>query len=457
MEHAFKRANFSLPLLALALAAAVACALAPIPALIAIGALIALCCAAALVMNLRWAFLAFVFSLPFATVQVVPIPGLSNLAFLMVIVLALSMLANIRRLPSISLHGLGVKPYLFLAFLTVATIGLFTAGSQAKALKFYAIGWIIFGLYIAAVMLMPRKTALLEAANVFLAGCMVSGALIAGDFIAHPIAQAFYRAGAAFSGGINITICFLVALPLSLALLDGEKRLHMRAWYYAIALISGSVMLFSATRSAWLAMLLYFAYELFKRPLRAAVVAGLLALAIFVVMRVFMPSAYQEASLRALAAFIPDYQPQQYIGFRVENYGIGAKMFASHPLLGVGLGNFSENAASFGRSTIPVELGLDAHNTYLETIADAGLLGGLPYLLVWLLTLYELGLAAWRGNAAQRRLAVGLGIGFSMFMVHGMFHNVYLVLLLALLFASGSVLRRELAEDGAKRRAAVTA
>lgn len=444
MEHALVRTNNDRLLIALAMAAAVACAFAPAYALAAIAAVVSLAGIAALLLSHRLAFLAFAFSIPFATTQIIPVPGLSNLAFLMIALLGISLLVNIRRLPALSLRGLGLKPYLFLAFLLVSTASLLIAQNQEKALKFYAMAWIIFGLYLISAAMLRESSLKLKVANWFLAGTAASSVFILYDFVTQPLALAFYRAGKSFSGGINITICFLIAIPLALAMLEGEKRLLVRAAYYAIALASGAIILFSATRSAWLALIIYLAYEAFKRPARAIIATVIIIVVVFGFMPIFMPFAFKASALRAIAAFKPEYQPQQYIGFRVENYSLAARMFAEHPLIGVGLGNFPEHAGAVGRSVIPVELMLDTHNTYLEILTSGGLLGGLPYLLVWLITLLELAFVARKGSAMQRKFATGLGIGFLLLMIHGLFHNIYLVLLIAPMFAFASALRREL-------------
>ncbi len=449
MEYALAHPIGGRLAIAFAMMAAVACALAPVYALGLIGAAVALTVIAALLLNHRLAFLAFVFSIPLATTQIIPIPGMSNLAFMMIAILGLSFLCNIRRLPAISLRGLGLKPYLFGAFLFVSTASLLIADNQTKALKFYAIAVIIFGLYLISTAMLRETGLILKAANWFLAGTIASGMFIFYDFVTQPLAQMFYRAGASASGGINITICFLVAIPLSLALLDGEKRASVRSAYYIIAVLSAAIILFSATRSAWLALIIYLVYELFKRPVRAFIAAVIIAVVVFGFMPIFMPFAFKASALRALAAFKPEYQPQHYIGFRVENYSLAARMFANYPLIGVGLSNFPEHAGAVGRSVIPVELMLDTHNTYLEIFTSGGLLGGLPYLLVWLITLLEFAFAAGKGNALQRRLATGLGIGFLLMMIHGLFHAIYLALLLAPMFAFASALRREVSSPGA--------
>ena len=89
---------------------------------------------------------------------------------------------------------------------------------------------------------------------------------------------------------------------------------------------------------------------------------------------------------------------------RADLWRVGERMVAQHPYVGVGLANFPVRSADLaldpGRLTFAeliAERPLDAHNTYLQLLAEAGPPGLMAYLIV-------VGLAlgcAWR---AQRRL-----------------------------------------------------
>ncbi len=431
-------------ILVLLLAGTLLCVLAAKEFMIALASAIALCILVALVLNYRWAFYAFLFALPFATWEIIPLPGVDNIAVLMVILLALSLLVNIHRLPPLRLNALGAKPWLMAGFIAAAVPGVLFTINQVSAVRYLVLAAAIIGLYFVATLLLRDERERNFAVHAFLAGVLLSSIIILIDFAQYPMAMQAYRAGSIYSHGISVTLTFVLAVPLSLLLLDAEKRWWGRIFYCAVALGSTAIILFSATRSSWIALLLFIIYYIVKHPVRGLVVTMVLALVVAVLVRAFLPATYQFYAVRTIASFRPELRPQEDVGFRIENYSVALNMFASYPLLGVGLNNFAAYASRFGRATIPADQQLEAHNAYLEVFTGVGLIGGLAYMLVWLLTLYELAAVSSRGPPRLRPLAAGFGIGFSMLMVHSMFHSMYIVLLLVPIFAIASALREEM-------------
>jgi O-antigen ligase len=95
---------------------------------------------------------------------------------------------------------------------------------------------------------------------------------------------------------------------------------------------------------------------------------------------------------------------------RADLWRVGARMVREHPISGVGLGNFRVRAADFVRepgevrfAELIAERPHEAHNTYLQLLAEVGVPGLLAFLTVVALALDRM----WR---AQRRLAA-LGDG----------------------------------------------
>ncbi|MCD6283490.1 O-antigen ligase family protein [bacterium] len=399
-----------------------------------------------LLRNPFWAFLAFMFSLPFATLRLIPVRGISNLAFMAVIVLFFSMLLNLRRLPAFRLGDLGAKPWLFATFIALAMLGTLFSVDQGVAAKFTGMAVTVFSLYFVGTLLLTTPERWHQAANSFLLGALASAIIILYDFFfsTRALHDGLYRAGFyTGAGAIGITISFLVAVPLALILVEKEKRPHIRVFYYLAALTSVGVILFSATRSAWLALAVLVLIEFIRRPGRTLVALGLIVVLIAGMVRAYLPSTYAQYAVRIYNAMHPEYAPQVQIGFRVENYNVALRMLASYPALGVGMNNFAAHAERFGRVSIPTDFRLNAHNAFLELLTGAGLLGGIAYILVWLLTFYEFIFVARRGPPSMRPLAIGLALGFLMFTIHSMFHSPHSVLLLAPIFALGSVMRRE--------------
>ena len=394
------------------------------------------------------AFLALMFSLPFAALRLIPISGISNLAFMAVIVLSLSILLNLRRLPALQLGDLGAKPWLFAAFVFAGMLGTLFPARQPTALKFTGMVVVVFALYLIGTLLLTSPARWRLAVNSLLLGALASALVVLYDFFfaSHALYPGLYRAGGLYAGGpaTGTTITFLLAIPISLCLVEAEKRWQARAFYYLVALASVGVIIFSATRSAWLALAFLVLIELIRRPGRTFVALSLIVVLLVGMVRVYLPSTYTQYAIRIYNALHPEYAPQVQIGFRIENYSVALGMLASYPVLGVGMNNFAAHTGRFGRVTVPADILLNAHNAFLEVLTGTGLLGGVAYILVWLLTLYEFLMIAGRGPPSMRPLATGLALGFLMFMIHSMFHSPYAVLLLAPVFALGSMMRREM-------------
>jgi O-antigen ligase len=397
MEYTLRRTNRNWPLIMLTMAVAVACAVAPQYALTAIGVTLALATGLVAVYfiarNPYWAFLTFAFTLPFATLKLIPGREASNPAYAALALLALSVIINLHRLPASNFRKIGVKPWLIGIF---AGVGLLRAPftlNQQVTLPYIVMAFVMLCVYLAAVLLIDTPRKLRTCLDCFLAGAVLnaSAVLFYYFFVADPL-SAFYRAGTYFAGGSSTgTVTFFVlAIPLALELAGRREQWLARLYYILVTMELVAVIILSATRSAWLALALLFLIELIRHPLRALGGAALIVLLITCAVRVYLPKTYEGLGARAFTAFNPEYGLPGETGFRIENYQVAANMLAAYPLMGVGLGNFAAHAGRFGRETVPLEFQLNAHNAYLEMLTGAGLIGGGAYLLVWLLTLWEL-------------------------------------------------------------------
>lgn len=389
--------------------------------------------------NHRLALLAFMFSIPFATLQLISVPGLSNLAFLMIPVLGLSMLLNLHRIPALPLKKLGAKPALFTVFILAALPTTFFASTQGIALKSLVIATVVFGLYLASTLMFTDGELREWGTTAYLAGVLASAAMGYNQMLRELATTIFLRAGVGSPS--DSAIWFLLAVPLAVMRFDRCRGIAPKLFYAVVVLASAGIIVLSSTRSAWLALALYFVYELFRKPVRAILTVTVFLMLVALFLKTYLPFTYQRSIVRVLAVFKPELEKQTTLQFRIENYPVAVAMVGAYPLLGVGLGNFAAHAPHFGRILIPGEMGLNAHNAYLEMLTGAGLVGGVAYLLVWLLTLWELIVLARRGPPGIRHLAGAYGIGFTMFMVHAVFHSSYLVLLLVPVLAMASALR----------------
>lgn len=105
---------------------------------------------------------------------------------------------------------------------------------------------------------------------------------------------------------------------------------------------------------------------------------------------------------------------------RMAHWQAAAEMFADHPLLGVGFGNYATVYPAYALPRWSDPLG-HAHNYYLNVAAESGSIGLLSFLVLW-------GIAAWQGWRAVRSshaLAQGVAAGLLGMVVALAVHNAF--------------------------------
>ena len=102
-------------------------------------------------------------------------------------------------------------------------------------------------------------------------------------------------------------------------------------------------------------------------------------------------------------SLVPGDRPAAVID-RLTIWRMALTVWGDHPILGVGLGNFRDHALA-RQIDLLVPLGYQsfhAHNTYLEILADTGIVGLLCYIL-FLVAMVRCLLHRWRGLRGARR------------------------------------------------------
>jgi O-antigen ligase len=170
-----------------------------------------------------------------------------------------------------------------------------------------------------------------------------------------------------------ITVHFAVAL---------EKRASRRrfALLGSGVLVQTLALLFTLTRGAWMALIggLFSVPALVRR--RALFAAGV---ALVVLAAVF---ASQNATLRNRAETVLGTARATHdknISTRLVLWDISWEIFKKHPLLGVGMGDYSTEAEKL-LAARRVTTTVDSHNIYLQVIATRGLVGFIPFIFFWI-------------------------------------------------------------------------
>jgi hypothetical protein len=103
---------------------------------------------------------------------------------------------------------------------------------------------------------------------------------------------------------------------------------------------------------------------------------------------------------------------------RIELWRAALRLWAQHPLLGIGPDNFRR---SYGKilGLNPYDDRIHANSLYFETLANTGLLG-LAALLALTMSLFVTARNGWRRDTTEQRvLGLGLVLATSAFFVHG--------------------------------------
>ena len=250
-----------------------------------------------------------------------------------------------------------------------------------------------------------------------------------------------------YAGYLNLTLPVL----LGIALFADQRSLRFCSWLAALGV--ATVMVTTLSRGAWLGIavaLIVIGITASKR-LGVWIWLALLFVAIVILAAVFGVIPFG-ASDRVLAAFglsgvsldsvtAENFSAVQRLAF----WQAGLNMFENNPVLGVGIGNYISQYPTYAAQGWETVLG-HAHDYYLNTAAETGLVGLAAYLLLLV--------AAFRAMAAAVRrapkgiwygIALGLLGSLTAVSVHNLVDNMYvhgIPVLLGLLLGTSTTIGR---------------
>ncbi|MCZ6767605.1 MAG: O-antigen ligase family protein [bacterium] len=191
-------------------------------------------------------------------------------------------------------------------------------------------------------------------------------------------------------GGTLYTMTFAGILYQIICVVSGVAMKETRVNRMLLVLVGGialftTALVITQTRGAALALLagLITIILIVRRRVVFFLAGGVTVLV--VVITLVTPT------LRDRAAHTLTYRPGttggdhsvQAIGTRFALWDTAWQLFLAHPILGVGMGDYTEEADRIleGRS---VQTTVDAHNIYLQVLATRGLVGFIPFVIFWI-------------------------------------------------------------------------
>jgi O-antigen ligase len=229
-----------------------------------------------------------------------------------------------------------------------------------------------------------------------------------------------------YAGYLNLVI------PLALAMVLVGPRGRQRVWYALSTLLMVAAVLASESRGALLAgfvaisMMLALTY----RGFLAAAFLGVLSLIGGSLLAVynFLPLSEFDRFLTPLGLANVTFSNVNDANFsaveRAAHWLAGVRMFAAHPLLGVGIGNYSAAYPAYHPRGWYASLD-HAHDYFINIAAESGIVGLTAYVLL-------VGSALWYSFVALRRsrepIFRAAGLGVTGALVATSFHNIFDVL-----------------------------
>jgi O-antigen ligase len=266
----------------------------------------------------------------------------------------------------------------------------------------------LVGAHIARVR--AREAAFWTMAAASVGACLVAFVQRAGGIDVGPLhIGSAHRVGGTmftmtFAGILYQLVLFNAAAALS------PRFARRRWWLVAILTLEFVALLLTVTRGAWIALFAGAAMLCLLTRRRAAFVGTALALAAAVLFSfVFARDQGRTIAVTELATRPAD----RNVATRLVLWKISWDLFRDHPLLGVGMGDYTIEADKrLGDRKVTTTV--DTHNVYLHVLATRGLLGFIPFVLYFAVLLRSLArvysragpLSIERGYAAGAMAAV---------------------------------------------------
>ncbi len=212
-------------------------------------------------------------------------------------------------------------------------------------------------------------------------------------------------------------------LPLLIGILFFEKRKIFRVLYILILFFGTIALIFTLSRASWVSFLIGIIVVIsisfwkitIKHKLKAAISIILIITTITIVILIF-------SDIISRRLYYDDYGSAR---FRIPLMKEAFSIIKSHPILGVGINNYTEvirdNDHTISRiSYYPV------HNIYLYIAAEIGILGVFIFILI-IFRFYKYSIYYIRSeNGLLVGMVIGMLGGITGFLIHGMVDDTYL-------------------------------
>ena len=197
-----------------------------------------------------------------------------------------------------------------------------------------------------------------------------------------------------FTGNINIAANSIVSKIMIVYLIIytyKDKRLIYLS--YALLFIAFSALFILLTRSAFLSLglltLVLVSFNYKKIITRSVPLLVIMLIGYFFVNSTFNTENPDEISSRinSITLNTEDDSINERLGY----YSDAVKTIMQYPVFGIGIGNWKIKSIEYSRNSIPgYVVPYHVHNDFLQISAEIGVVGGLLYLMIYLMPIYRI-------------------------------------------------------------------
>jgi O-antigen ligase len=223
------------------------------------------------------------------------------------------------------------------------------------------------------------------------------------DWVFNRIMYADYRPGGVSGDANYFALCASTCLVLGLHLaLSGRPRIE-KLFLYGCLGVTSIAFLLAASRGGILGLAIGLLYLMARsgRGIRNLAVLGLIIVPLLLVVPNTLVQRFSH----------PNKGDEEAVDQRKTTWIAGLRMVASHPLVGVGLGNFEFVVVRYEDPTQKPVWHL-AHNTYIEVAAELGIPGFLAYLALLISSFRAWGRFTRSKSESQDPLLLDIRVGF---------------------------------------------
>jgi len=250
----------------------------------------------------------------------------------------------------------------------------------------------------------------------------------------------------------------LVLVPLALERLLDERSRPLRLMALWALMVIALTVVFTYSRGGFVALAAAIFAWFFLYPLRAKYFPILILVGIAFLMLIPQEYLARIVTLKELIS-------APSVGFHTQDLALrgrasetlaGLEMIKQHPILGVGLNNYTVHYLEYAKSIglAPTATERAAHNLYIEVAAETGLLG-LSVFLVLLGTMAKNIINSWKKLKGTRddlaRMVAAIGAGIFGYLTASIFiHSAYpryFWLLVGIAFSIPNIVKNELKEE----------